>query len=75
MNTYLFGVHADRHLAVQVAFGDHVGTAGVHHLRQLQRLYKPPADRLVAVSPRHLLNTGQTSDGRSKNSQLRDLMK
>lgn len=68
MNTYLFGVHADRHLAVQVAFGHHVGAAGVHHLRRLQRLYKPPADRLVAVPPRHLLNTGQTSDGRSKNS-------
>lgn len=53
--SYLFGVHTDRHLAVQVAFGDHVGTAGVDHSGRLQGLQKPPADRFVPVPPRHLL--------------------
>lgn len=57
--SYLFGVHADRHLAVQVAFSDHVRAAGVDYSGWFQRLDKSPADCLVAISSCHLLNTGQ----------------
>lgn len=55
--SHLSGVHADRHLAIQVALGDHVGAAGVHHPGRLQGLHKAPADGLVAVPSGHLLNT------------------
>lgn len=58
--SYLFRVHADGHLTVQVAFGDHVGTAGVDHSGRFQGLHKRPANRLVAVPPCHLLNRGAT---------------
>lgn len=56
---YLLGVHANRHLPIQVAFGDHVRAAGMDHSGWLQGLHKPPADRLVSVTPCHLLNTMQ----------------
>ena len=52
-------MHADRNLAVQVAFADHVGAAGVDHSGRLQGLDEPPVNGLEAVPPRHLLNTGQ----------------
>lgn len=48
-------MHADRHLAVQVALGDHVGAAGLDHSGLLQGLYEAPADGLVAVPSGHLL--------------------
>lgn len=50
-------MHADGHLTVQVALGDHVGAAGVHHPGWLQGLHKLPADGLVAVPSGHLLET------------------
>lgn len=64
--SYLSGVHADCHLTIQVAFGDHVRTARVDHSGQLQRLHKPPADSLVPVPPRHLLKRFQR---RKKNTE------
>lgn len=58
--SHLSGMHADSDLTVQVALGDHVRAAGVHHPRRLQGLHKLPADSLVAVSSGHLL---QSHDG------------
>lgn len=53
--SHLSRVHADGHLTIQVALGDHVGAAGVHHPWRLQGLHKVPADGLVAVPSGHLL--------------------
>ena len=63
---YLLRVHAHSHLAVQVAFGDHVGAAGVDHFWWFQGLDVPPADRLVSVAPCHLLGTGRMGVGGSQ---------
>lgn len=61
--SHLSGVHADGHLTVQVALGDHVRAAGVHHLGRLQGLHKVPVDGLVAVPSGHLLETQRDTRG------------
>lgn len=61
--SYLSGMHADGDLTVQVALGDHVGAAGVHHPRRLQGLHKLPADGFVAASSGHLLKTWRIVTG------------
>lgn len=60
-------MHADRHLTVQVSFGDHVRAAGVDHPGGLEGLEEPPSDGLEAVPPRHLLHRRQRMMGESVN--------
>lgn len=58
--THLSRMHADSHLAIQVALADHVRTPCMNHPWRLQWFNEAPAQSLITVPPNHLLQNMHT---------------